>query len=188
MASSVALCNASFVATAAPWFRRRATSLIDLDVWNDVVGRVPVKPGRHPWRRRRPARRVPRALAHESGCHGPATEIDLAETVVPPTTAGTTWVVFKERSCVDVLLHHRDSRPVPAHGAWAIVLWRSAPTAAALMATDPTVALGWLVTALAGAGANPAAPAGWDGTSPAAVPPPPGPLSPCRSTLACHER
>ena len=135
--------------------------LIDLDVWNDVVGRVRVKPDGTPGAGADPLA-VYRAPWHTSrAATAPATEIDLAETVVPPTTAGTTWVVFKEQSCVDVLLHHRDSRPVPAHGAWAIVLWRSAPTAAALMATDPTVALGWLVTALAGAGANPAAPAGW---------------------------
>lgn len=131
------------------------------DLVRGFVGRVRVKPDGTPGAGADPLA-VYRAPWHTSrAATAPATEIDLAETVVPPTTAGTTWVVFKERSCVDVLLHHRDSRPVPAHGAWAIVLWRSAPTAAALMATDPTVALGWLVTALAGAGANPAAPAGW---------------------------
>ncbi|MCA0322478.1 MAG: hypothetical protein LCH60_07885 [Actinobacteria bacterium] len=132
---------------------------IDADVWNDVVGRVRVKPDGTPGAGADPLA-VYRAPWHtRSAPDAPATEIDLAETVIPPTTVGTEWVVFKERSTVDVLLHHRDSRPVPANGAWAILLWRSAPTAAALMSVDPTQALAWVVTAVTGV--NPPAPAGW---------------------------
>ena len=133
--------------------------LIDLDVWNDVVGRVRVKADGTPGAGADPLA-VYREPWHTSRSpNAPATEIDLAETVVPPTTVSSTWVVYKERSSVDVLLHHRDSRPVPANQAWAILLWRSAPTAAALMAVDPTQALAWL--AQAATGVNPAAPAGW---------------------------
>jgi hypothetical protein len=54
----------------------------------------------------------------------PATEIDLMETVVPPSGIGGVWTVYAEPSTVEVLLHHRDSRPVDAGRAWVVLLWR----------------------------------------------------------------
>jgi hypothetical protein len=95
---------------------------------------------------------------------GAATEIDLLETVLPVRSNGDEWTVFKEPSTVDILLHHRDSRPVQPPGAFAALLWQSAPTAAALMATPLTTLPAFLAGVLAAGvgGAPPATPAGWN--------------------------
>lgn len=75
---------------------------------------------------------------HAGSLDAPATEIDLLETVLPQDTriGGTVWRVHKERVTVDVLVHHRDTRPLPAGDAFAIVLWRSAATHAAALGGD----------------------------------------------------
>jgi hypothetical protein len=71
------------------------------------------------------------------------------------------WTVFRERSTVDVLLHHRDSRPVPPPSAFAVVLWQSAPTRAALLALGATDLVAFLAGVhVAGVGGVPPALAG----------------------------
>jgi hypothetical protein len=97
---------------------------------------------------------------------GPGTEVDLIEAVFPVRTSGPEWTVFREACTVDVLLHHRDSRPVaPGLGdsAFAVLLWRFAATTAELLATPATGLVNYLSTVrAAGAGAAaPAPPAGW---------------------------
>ena len=69
--------------------------LIDLDVWERCGRSGAGQARRHPGAGADPLA-VYRAPWHTSrAATAPATEIDLAETVVPPTTAGTTWVVFR---------------------------------------------------------------------------------------------
>lgn len=60
-----------------------------------------------------------------------AGEVDLMECVVPPGVTAGHWSVYSEPSTVEVLLHHRDSRPVAEGNAWALLLWRHVPTLAA---------------------------------------------------------
>ena len=90
----------------------------------------------------------------------PATEIDLMETVVPRRDVGDVWQVYRERSTVDILLHHRDTRPVAVNGAFAVLLWRSHASANALMATDCTDIVPYVRSLLGGAPL--ATPAGWN--------------------------
>jgi hypothetical protein len=95
---------------------------------------------------------------------GSATEVDLLEAVLPVRSNADEWTVFREPSTVDVLLHHRDSRPVPSPSAFAVLLWRSAPTAAALLATGFADLPPFLAAVLAAGigGATPPSPAGWN--------------------------
>ena len=55
----------------------------------------------------------------------PATEIDVIESVQPNGIVADVWHVHSEPSTVDVLLHHRDTREVPANDAFALLLWQS---------------------------------------------------------------
>jgi hypothetical protein len=97
----------------------------------------------------------------------PAREIDLAETVLP-SRARDVWEVFKEPTTVDVLVHHRDSRAVPANQAYAVLLWRFGIDTAPLMGL-PCAPLVTYFQGVAG-GANPAVPPGWNvATGPGAV-------------------
>ncbi len=94
----------------------------------------------------------------------PATEIDLMESVLPLRNDAGEWTVFRERSTVDVLLHHRDSRPVPPPSAFAVVLWQSAPTRAALLALGAADLVAFLagVRAAGIGGVPPALAGGWN--------------------------
>jgi hypothetical protein len=95
---------------------------------------------------------------------GAATEVDLIETVLPVRSNADEWTVFREPSTVDVLLHHRDSRPVQSPNAFAVLLWRFAPTAAALLTTGFADLPPFLAAVLAAGvgGAAPPTPAGWN--------------------------
>ena len=94
---------------------------------------------------------------------GAGTEIDLMDTVRPVRTTNFEWTVFNERSTVDVLLHHRDSRPVPPGSAFAVLLWRFAPTLPELLALGAADLPPYLAAVVAaGAAAPPPAPAGWN--------------------------
>ncbi len=66
----------------------------------------------------------------------PGSEIDLIESVVPRRDRRNIWQVYREQSTVDILLHHRDTRPVPANGAAAILLWREDRSHTRLLAND----------------------------------------------------
>lgn len=88
-----------------------------------------------------------------------ATEVDLMESVVPRRVVGDTWHVFAEPSTVDVLIHHRDTRPLAANDAFAILLWRSAPAAGTLLGAGVADLPAFAASLLT---ATPAAvPAGW---------------------------
>ncbi|MDO6442333.1 hypothetical protein [Marinobacter sp. 2_MG-2023] len=90
----------------------------------------------------------------------PGSEIDLMETVVPQRDTNNVWRVFRERSTVDVLLHHRDTRPVAANGAFVVLLWRSDPSQNILLATDCTDLIPF-ARSLTGGAPQPI-PAGWN--------------------------
>jgi hypothetical protein len=95
---------------------------------------------------------------------GAATEIDLLETVLPVRSSGDEWTVFREPSTVDILLHHRDSRIVQPPAAFAMLLWRAAPTSAALVSAAPAGLKTFFdgVVAAGVGGVAPATPAGWN--------------------------
>jgi hypothetical protein len=54
------------------------------------------------------------------------TEIDLLESVKPSSTLLGVQQLFNEPSTVDVLIHHRDTRPLNASDAFVLLLWRQA--------------------------------------------------------------
>ena len=91
----------------------------------------------------------------------PGSEIDLMETVLPRRNSNHIWQVYQEPSTVDVLLHHRDTRPVAANEAFAVLLWRSAASGDALLATD-CADLVPFARSLVGGGAALPVPAGWN--------------------------
>ena len=90
----------------------------------------------------------------------PGSEIDLMETVVPRRIRSSVWQVYRERSTVDVLVHHRDTRPVAANGAFVVLLWRSDASQNTLLGTDCTTLVPY-VRSLTGASPQPT-PAGWN--------------------------
>ncbi|WP_152207346.1 hypothetical protein [Marinobacter changyiensis] len=90
----------------------------------------------------------------------PGSEIDLMETVVPRRNTANVWQVYRERSTVDVLLHHRDTRPVAANGAFVVLLWRSDASRNTLLGTDCTNLVPF-ARSLTGGAAQPT-PAGWN--------------------------
>jgi hypothetical protein len=136
----------------------------------DPAGAVSANPA-HPLAVFRPNWQSPMAM------QAVATEVDLLETVHPPSNTNGEWGVFSELSTVEVLLHHRDTRPVPAGAAFALLLWRSGPSRAALLASDASALVNFAVTE---AGGNPQViPAGWAQAGPllgGALNPLPAPL------------
>jgi len=97
-----------------------------------------------------------------------ATEIDLVETVRPLTELLSFITVYDEPCTVDVLLHHRDTRPVPAGQAHAVVLHRKVPLFTGDLATVDTAKLTTYFRGCAQAGTVQAAPPGWTIAGPAA--------------------
>ncbi len=142
-----------------------AGRFIDQNLWNLVVGKVRLTPSgavstntadplavyRAPWQ-------TPLAL------NAVATEVDLIETVQPRSVAKGVWTVFAEPCTVDVLLHHRDSRPVPRSSAFAILLWMTGPDEKALLATDASTVVAYATTVASGLPQAP--PTGWTLASP----------------------
>ncbi|BCJ75226.1 hypothetical protein CS0771_47700 [Catellatospora sp. IY07-71] len=103
---------------------------------------------------------VYRAPWHSPGAmSAAATELDLMDHVHPTRSIDRIWRVFREPSVVDVLVHHRDARPLPAGDAKVVLLMRTAPTAAALLAADASGVPGYIAAVIGGG--TPAAPAGW---------------------------
>ncbi len=109
--------------------------IVDRRLWDAVVGGTRVDPVTG-----QPSANAAHPLAvyrqpwHTAGAPAvPATEVDLVEAVQPREVLNGAWVVHSEPSTVDVLLHHRDTRPVPVSQAFAILLWRSAAGPATLL-------------------------------------------------------
>lgn len=139
---------------------KSAVATIDAAVWNDVVGGVHVRADGTVTTSAADPLAVYRAPWHTSRAPNAApTEIDLHELVVPPRVVGDIWDAYSEPSTVDVLLHHRDGREVPANGAFAVLAWQSGASPAALMALSPTTLLTYLASWLPGPAG--AIPAGW---------------------------
>jgi len=90
----------------------------------------------------------------------PGTEIDLMESVVPRRDVNNVWQVYRELNAVDILLHHRDTRPVAANSSFAVLLWRTHSSTNTLMATDCTSIIPYVRSLLAGAALP--VPAGWN--------------------------
>jgi hypothetical protein len=90
----------------------------------------------------------------------PATEVDLMELVVPSRKFGDVWQVFNEPCVVDVLIHHRDTRPLASNDAFVLLLWREAATDVALTGLNPGN-LAAYASSVATGGAVPL-PAGWN--------------------------
>lgn len=136
--------------------------LIDRRMWDAVVGGTRLDPvtgavsanAAHPLAVYRPPWHTPSSLT------GSANEVDVLETVQPRSVVAGVWQVHSEPSTVEVLLHHRDTRPVNASAAFAILLWRSGPSGTALLASG-AVDLAAFAAGVA-AGSPVATPAGWN--------------------------
>lgn len=134
---------------------------IDRRLWDSVVGTTRVDPVSG-----LPSTNAAHPLAvYRQGWHTaaaqaiPATEVDLLESVQPRSVVSGVWRVHSELSTVDVLLHHRDTRPLPASAAFAILLRLSGPTSAGLL-NSTAADLADLAATLAGGGVA-AAPGLW---------------------------
>ncbi|MFC7496388.1 MULTISPECIES: hypothetical protein [unclassified Nocardioides] len=108
---------------------------VDRRLWDAVVGGTRVDPvtGQPSGNAAHPLAVYRQPWQTASALTAPATEVDLLESVQPREVLGGMWRVHSELSTVDVLLHHRDTRPVPRDQAFAILLWRFAPGSAALL-------------------------------------------------------
>ncbi len=95
-----------------------------------------------------------------------ATEVDLVECVQPVSSVGGVWQVHRERNTVDVLLHHRDTRPLTPAQSHVVLLWRSAPAMPTLQALGIADVTPFL-TQCAATGNVQAVPGGWQVAGPA---------------------
>ncbi len=130
-----------------PGYRR-----IDADLWNAVMTAATDEAG-HP--------AVYRAAWQNALVPDlPASEIDLLETVIPRRERNNVWQVYHEPSTVDVLLHHRDTRPVPANEAFAVLLWRTDRSGSQLTASDCSTIPDYARSLVSGTAAP--VPAGWN--------------------------
>ncbi len=62
------------------------------------------------------------------------TEVDLLELIQPLRVTSNIWRVHSEPCRVDVLLHHRDTRPLPVAGAYTAILMKTSANSATLLA------------------------------------------------------
>jgi len=125
---------------------------VDATLWNAVMAAAQDEAGapgvyRAPWQ-------------NAAAPSLPGSEIDLMEAVVPLRNISNVWRAYQERSTVDVLLHHRDTRAVAANGAFVVLLWRSDASQNALLGTDCTD-LVTFARSLTGGVPQPT-PAGWN--------------------------
>ena len=93
-----------------------------------------------------------------------ATELDLMECVVVPTTVAGVPQVFSEESTVDVLIHHRDTRPLAVNSAFVLLLWRFAASDTLVQNVDVTPIPTYVRDVIAAETAStalPAAPVDW---------------------------
>ena len=107
---------------------------VTLATWNKIVRETRLAPDRsvstdpaHPFA-------VFETPWHTTSSTAPATEVDVLELVQPLSTSAGIWRVRSEPCTVDVLLHHRDTRPVDANDAYVALFFRVAPGSVALLA------------------------------------------------------
>jgi hypothetical protein len=140
-------------------------SNIDKALWDAVVGGThldatgavtanaadPLAVYRAPWQ----SRTALDALGNEA---------DLLQRVLFPQVVADVATVFTEHNTVDVLIHHRDTRPIAPNHSFAVLLFKSNPSKPALLAEDLSAFPAYVRSVLAADNANsplPAAPAGW---------------------------
>ena len=109
--------------------------MIDKQLWNAVVGGTHLGAGLTATTVAADPLAVYRAPWHTAAAPtATATEVDFMECVLPASPIGA-WGVYGEPLTVDILLHHRDSRPALAGRAWAMLLWRRANSLADALAS-----------------------------------------------------
>jgi hypothetical protein len=136
--------------------------IIDRALWDGVVGATRLTPtGQVSAAAANPLAVYRPPWQHAGALTAGATEIDLLESVLPSETRlnGTVWRVYREPVTVDVLVHHRDTRPLPVNDAFAIVLWRSTGALATALAWDVSTFPAFARSLLTGAPQGD--PAGW---------------------------
>jgi hypothetical protein len=108
---------------------------IDKATWDEVVGNTRLNVARV-------ATTTPtdRFAVYETPWQAPvpettlATEVDALELVQPLSVANGIWRVYAEPCTVDVLLHHRDTRPLVPNDAHTALFWKDGPSDTALLA------------------------------------------------------
>lgn len=133
---------------------------VDQALWNDVVGDTDATGRLYVYRAPWTDSLTPQL---------PASEADVMDLVVPRRNSRDVWQVYRERSVVDVLLHHRDTRPIDPsppvpfapRSAYAVLLWRSSASVDALVNADTSGVIDY-VRSLVDGGMPLAVPAGWN--------------------------
>jgi hypothetical protein len=90
-----------------------------------------------------------------------ATELDLAQHVRYRQVLGGVAQVFAEPSTIEVLIHHRDIRPVAPGKAFTFLFWQSNAAQAPLLALNAGPIQTYVASVLAGGAASPG-PLGWN--------------------------
>lgn len=134
-----------------------ANPVVDAQLWNAVVGAQQDEAGnlavyRAPWQ-------------DATSPTNAASEIDIMDSVVPRRDSRGVWQVYREPSTIEVLLHHRDTRPLdptaaPAQSAYCVLLWQSG-AAATLRRLDPSAFPAYARSLVSGGAAVPTPP-GWN--------------------------
>jgi hypothetical protein len=139
-----------------------AVPKINKATWDDVVGNVHVTAAGVVTRSAGDPLAVYRAPWQTSAAPSAvATELDLARHVRFPQVLAGVAQVFAEPSTVDVLIHHRDTRPVLAGRAFTFLFWQTNAAQAPLLALSADPIRTYVAAVLAGGPALPG-PAGWN--------------------------
>jgi hypothetical protein len=113
--------------------------VIDQQLWDTVVGRTRLDatgaPSAEPGDP--PAVYLP-PWEYSTAVDAVANEVDLMQCVVYPEIIGDVASVYAEPSTVDILIHHRDTVPLLANDAFAILMYKNAQDAASLLGEDLT--------------------------------------------------
>jgi hypothetical protein len=94
----------------------------------------------------------------------PGNEADLLQRVLYPKVIADVASVFREPNTVDVLIHHRDTRPIDPTKSFAVLLFRSSRSKGSLLTEDLSAFPAYVrsvLTADLASSATPAAPTGW---------------------------
>ncbi len=137
-----------------------ATQEINKALWDDVVGGTHLNSAGSVTSNASDPLAVYRAPWHTpAAMQALATELDLVEKVRVPKVVAKVQHVFSEPSTVDVLVHHRDTRPVPLGDAFVVLLWHSAPSQAAVLSASVATIPAYVTSVINGG--PPAPPAPW---------------------------
>ena len=122
-------------------------------VWNQVVGTTRINAAGAPSAVAADPLAVYRAPWQSAAAlTAAATEVDLIELVQNPGANSDVINVYREPSTVEVLIHHRDTRPLAANDAWVLLLWQSGASANTLTGLDLSALPGFAAAAAASVG------------------------------------